>query len=255
MTTRRAVERGYEFRPVLRGLPPCLLRATSHPVSTPAIQGAEAAQGAARDWQAVRDSAAIQFQPTPPPPEVPPAPPPDWLKALGEALGNILGPIGNALGLSVPVLQWVVLGIAALAVLYALYRIVRGVIERPRAAKAEAEAEWIPERGEALALLDDADRLAAEARFDEAVRLLLRRSVQQIASARPDWVHPASTAREIAGIEALPGGARRAFAVIAGRVERSLFALMPLGAEDWLAARSAYAQFALERLPAEGTAA
>ena len=227
----------------------------SRPAIEGAIQGAEAAQGAASDWQAVRDSAAIQFQPTPPPPEVPPAPPPGWLKALGEALGNILGPISNALGLSVPVLQWVVLGIAALAVLYAVYRIVRGVIERPPRIDPEEEAEWVPERSEALALLDDADRLAAEARFDEAVRLLLRRSVQQIASARPDWVHPASTAREIAGIAALPGGARRAFAVIAGRVERSLFALVPLGAEDWQAARSAYAEFALERLPAEGAAA
>lgn len=227
----------------------------SRPAIEGAIQGAEAAQGAASDWQAVRDSAAIQFQPTPPPPEVPPAPPPGWLKALGEALGNILGPIGNALGLSVPVLQWVVLGIAALAVLYALYRIVRGVIERPPRISQEEEAEWAPERSEALALLGDADRLAAEARFDEAVHLLLRRSVQQIASARPDWVHPASTAREIAGIAALPGGARRAFGVIAARVERSLFALVPLGADDWQAARTAYAEFALERLPAEGVAA
>ncbi len=236
-------------------MPRTLHRATSLAVSNPAIQGAEAAQGAASDWQAVRDSAAIQFQPTPPPPEVPPAPPPDWLKALGEALGDILGPIGNALGLSVPVLQWAVLGIAVLAVLYAIYRIVRGFIERPPRIAVEEEAGWAPERGEALALLDDADRLAAEGRFDEATRLLLRRSVQQIASARPDWVHPASTAREIAGIEALPGEARRAFAVIAARVERSLFALLPLGADDWQAARAAYAAFALQRLPAEGAGA
>lgn len=227
----------------------------SRPAIEGAIQGAEAAQGAAGDWQAVRDSAAIQFQPTPPPPEVPPAPPPEWLKSLGEALGNILGPIGKALGLSVPALQWAVLGIAALAVLYAVYRIVRGVIERPRRNRQEDEAEWLPERSEALALLDDADRLGAQARFDEAVRLLLRRSVQQIAAARPDWVHPASTAREIAGIAALPDGARRAFAVIAARVERSLFALAPLSAEDWEAARAAYAEFALERLPAGGAMA
>lgn len=225
-------------------------------MSTPAaIRGAEAAQDAGRDWQAVRDSAAIQFQPVPPPPEVPPAPPPGWLKALGEALGDILGPIGKALGLSVPFLQWLVLGIAGLAVLYALYRIVRGFIERPRPAATTEEAEWVPERSEALALLDDADRLAAEGRFDEATHLLLRRSVQQIAAARPDWVRTASTAREIAAIAALPGAARSAFALIAGRVERSLFALTALTADDWHAARAAYAEFALERLPAGGAMA
>lgn len=225
-------------------------------MSTPAaIRGAEAAQDAGRDWQAVRDSAAIQFQPVPPPPEVPPAPPPGWLKALGEALGEILGPIGKALGLSVPFLQWLVLGIAGLAVLYALYRIVRGFIERPRRVAATEEAEWVPERSEALALLDDADRLAAEGRFDEATHLLLRRSVQQIAAARPDWVRTASTAREIAAIAALPSAARSAFALIAGRVERSLFALTALTADDWHAARAAYAEFALERLPTGGASA
>ena len=38
------------------------------------------------------------------------------------------------------------------------------------------------------------------------------------------------------------------FATIAGRVESSLFALRALGAEDWQAARAAYADFALARL-------
>ncbi len=112
----------------------------------------------------------------------------------------------------------------------------------------------MPDRDEALALLEDADRLAAAGRFDEATHLLLRRSVSQIAGARPDWVHPASTAREIAAISALPDAARRAFALIAGRVERSLFALRALDAADWQAARAAYADFALQRLPSGGAA-
>ena len=49
-------------------------------------------------------------------------------------------------------------------------------------------------------------------------------------------------------IGALPDAARSAFATIAGRVESSLFALRTLGAEDWQAARAAYADFALARL-------
>ena len=99
--------------------------------------------------------------------------------------------------------------------------------------------------GAALALLEDADRLAAEGRFDEATHLLLKRSVGQIAAARPDLLEPSSTAREIAELPALSEAARGAFALIAGRVERSLFALRRLSVDDWDAARAAYADFAL----------
>ena len=58
---------------------------------------------------------------------------------------------------------------------------------------------------------------------------------------------PASTAREISVLPMLPERARSAFAAIASRVERSLFALRALDAEDWQAARAAYADFALQR--------
>ena len=116
-----------------------------------------------------------------------------------------------------------------------------------RRAQAEEPAapDWVPDAGEALALLEDADRLAAEGRYDEATHLLLKRSVGQIAAARPDLLEPSSTAREIAELPALSEAARGAFALIAGRVERSLFALRSLSADDWHAARAAYADFAL----------
>jgi len=110
---------------------------------------------------------------------------------------------------------------------------------------AVSEPAWQPDTGAALALLEDADRLAAEGRFDEATHLLLQRSVGQIVAARPEWLHPSTTARELAVLPALPDAARRAFAVIAERVERSLFALRRLSADDWQAARAAYADFAL----------
>ena len=109
---------------------------------------------------------------------------------------------------------------------------------------------WAPSAAEALALLEDADRLAALGQYDEATHLLLKRSVGQIAAARPDWLHPASTAREIAVLPGLPARARDAFALIAARVERSLFALVLLGPDDWQAARAAYTQFALTEIAA-----
>ena len=77
------------------------------------------------------------------------------------------------------------------------------------------------------------------------MHLLLRRSFDDIATARPEWLTPASTAREITRIAALPGAARTAFAVIAREVERSRYALHPLAQPDWARAREAYAAFAV----------
>ncbi|PLK27299.1 hypothetical protein C0V78_10680 [Novosphingobium sp. TH158] len=193
----------------------------------------------------MRKAADIQFSPI----EAKPKPPPElpaWLKAIGDFLESLLRPLGEALGLSWPVLQWVLVGIAVLCVGLLVWRIIAPLLEGrlPRPAAAEVP-EWMPDRGAVMALLEDADRLAAEGRFDEATHLLLQRSIGEIAEARPDWLHPATTAREIAGNAALPERARAAFATIAARVERSFFALIPLGAEDWQAARAAYADFAL----------
>lgn len=214
------------------------------------IKGAEAAQDAAQAWQRVHADPSIQYAPIITPPVVPPEVP-GWLEALGRFLRSIAEPIGRALGMSWPVLQWVMLGLLVVFLLYVIWRLIDSARQNwaNNVSEAVAAPEWRPDQAEALALLEDADQLAAEGRFDEATHLLLRRSVQQIASARPQWVRRASTAREIAAIAALPDKARTAFALIAGRVERSLFALRSLDAGDWQAARSAYAEFALERLP------
>jgi hypothetical protein len=181
-------------------------------------------------------------------PEVPREP--GWFDALLEAivelLAMVIGPVGQLIGANWQVLQWVLVALVALFVVYLALRLIGPFAGRRRAAASAAasEAEWQPSRAETLALLEDADRLAAEGRFDEATHLLLKRSVSQIASAQPDWVDPSSTARELAALPGLPDAARRAFATIAERVERSLFALRRLERADWEAARSAYADFA-----------
>ncbi|MDE2596204.1 MAG: hypothetical protein KGL44_04920 [Sphingomonadales bacterium] len=211
------------------------------------MAGSQSAQQAARDWEAVRASGDIQFAPVPQ--QAPPAPP-AWLKPLQEFLKSLFEPLGKALGVSWPVVQWILIGLAVLAVLAIVWRLLAPLIEAGRRPRPEVVPVWTPSHADALALLEDADRLAGEGKFDEATHLLLRRSVQQIAAVRPDWLHPASTAREIAGLLSLPGGARLAFGVIADRVERSRFALRALDLADWQAAREAYAKFALERLAA-----
>lgn len=247
--------------------------ATTEPVSAPepAIKGAQAAQDAAAAWHEVRADPSIQFGPMPvelpsqaptplasgqPMPSVPKPPPPEP-SHLGEWLRQIFEPIGKALGLAWPVMQWVLIGLGAAIVLYTVWRIIAPWLPRrgqTRADKVEQAEAWSPNRAAAEQLLDDADALAATGKFAEATHLLLRRSVEQIAASRPDWVLPASTAREILAIPALPESAQKAFGLIAQRVERSLFALRRLDQADWQAARAAYADFALERMPQGPTA-
>ena len=199
---------------------------------------------AADAWRAMRDDSDLQFEPIPPP-EV--SPPPEWLQSLGEFFVNVFSPVARAFAASWPVLQWVLIavGIALLALLIAR---IFGLQVFRRPTKAEtAELDLTPDRAEAQALLSDADALAAQGRYGEAVRLLLARSIGQIANRRPDLVHPSSTARELGMLEALPDAARRAFNAIARAVERALFALEDLDERDWTEARAAYADFALER--------
>lgn len=203
---------------------------------------------AGADWQSVRDASDIQYAPLPP---IQPPKTPDWLQRLGEWMRELFEPLGKALGMSWPTMKYVLLAMAITLALYIIWLLVRPMVERWLARERQSiEAEeWVPDRQAAASLLSEAERLAAAGRFDEAVHLLLRRSVEDIAEARPDWLHPASTAREIAMLPLLSERAREAFGVIATRVERSLFALRELDQADWQAARDAYSSFALTELP------
>lgn len=192
-------------------------------------------------WQDVRADETIQYAEVALPEQ---APPPDWWVRFMEWLAEILAPVSGLIAASWPVLQWVLLALGIAVLLYMIWLLVAPGFGWKREDRAEEE-EWVPDQQDALALLEEADRLAAKGEYDEATHLLLKRSVGQIAQARPDLVEPSSTARELSAEPRIPDGARTAFAVIAGRVERSLFALTKLSSDDWQAARDAYAEFAL----------
>ena len=172
----------------------------------------------------------------------PPKPPPrlDWLKPFGQVLAEIVHLLGYVF--------WacVILGVAAF-VAFILLEIARTHwpgLRRPRAAPRAAQSDWRPDAAVARALLEDADRLAAEGRYAEAARLLLHRSIEEIESRRPRLVRPAYTAREIGRLDDLPGGARPTFAFIAGVVEESLFGGREVDAAGFAACRRAYEEFA-----------
>ncbi len=202
-----------------------------------------------RDWQAVRGDETIQYVPLEPP-KAPESP--GWMQRLIEWLGEILSPLSRlldemfrAVGLSWGVGKWILLALALAALGYLAYRKLRPLAGRKEDRSGSENAEWLPDRGAALGLLEDADRLAAAGDYAAATHLLLQRSVAQIEAVRPGLLLPSSTAREIAALSALPEQARTAFGTIAERVERCLFALRALDSHDWHAARQAYAAFAL----------
>jgi hypothetical protein len=168
-----------------------------------------------------------------------PAPPPDWLLALGRLFAALA-----------PYVQWVFWAGLALVAGFILFFVGRELIRLrwPGFARKKksrpAVVDWRPSEARARALLEDADRLAAEGRFDEAVRVLLFRSIEDIEGRRPQLLTPALTSRDIAGLESLPERARGAFSGIAAAVERSFFGGRPLDAEGFARCRADYEAFA-----------
>jgi len=164
-----------------------------------------------------------------------PPPPPSWIGDVVRALGELA-----------PIFKFVFWGGLALAAALIVWFVTRELIGMrfKRRAQAAAPADWRPEPAQALALLEEADGLAAAGRFGEAIHILLFRSIADIAGRRPGLVRPALTSRDIAGLVQMPPPARSAFARIAERVERSFFGGRPAGSEDFAAARSDYEAFA-----------
>jgi hypothetical protein len=147
---------------------------------------------------------------------------------------------------------WTILVAAAATLVWVIYlRLREGVWRLPRrrrATSAEVETEedaWAPDAVPVRAWLREADLMAEQGRYAEAVHHLLFRSIEDIAKRRPRLVRPALTSRELAGADAIPGPARELFSGIARLVERSLFGGRPVNAGDWSSARAAYADFTL----------
>ncbi|HTX51255.1 MAG TPA: DUF4129 domain-containing protein [Caulobacteraceae bacterium] len=182
---------------------------------------------------------SLQFDFTAPPP---PKPPPNlgWLKPLIQFLAGVVHLLGYVFW------GFVALAVVALVIFIAM-EIARTrwpSLRRRRAPPRLAPVDWRPDAAAARALLEDADRLAAEGRYAEAARILLHRSIDDIEGRRPRLVQPAYTAREIARLDDLPSAARSTFAFIAEVVERSLFGGREVDAAGFAECRQAYEQFA-----------
>ena len=143
---------------------------------------------------------------------------------------------------------WAALVLGGLALIAFVFREVwagrQDKTDKPKTANLQT-SDFRPEAGKARALLAEADRLAGEGRFDEAVRTLLHRSIEDIEERVPNSIRKAQTSREIARMPQLPEPVRGAFAPITRAVEESWFGGRPIDAVRYQACRKAYADFAL----------
>jgi hypothetical protein len=183
-----------------------------------------------------------------PPPPPPPSPPPEWLKSLFDAIASFFQWSAPA---AKPLL-WVGVAVVVLFLLYHFVPAFARWVDNLRYGRKAGEGDdvdsiGLAEAGAARALLAEADALAAEGRFAEAVHLLLYRSVEDIEGRRPGLVKPAMTSRDLAEAQDLPTIARDAFSRIARAVEISLFGGRSIDAGAWQTCRSAYAELTVPK--------
>ena len=200
----------------------------------PAVTG----QGFDAAHEAVVNDRSLQFSMEPREIPPPPEPPPGWLRGLFEFL-DALGPLFQ-------IIFWILIALVVAGIGWFIVRElmrIRAPEKRGKTAKP-AQEPWRPEAAAALALLSDADALAAQGQYAEAVHLLLLRSINDIEGRLPNAVRPALTSRDIARLERLPDAARPTFLKIARAVETSLFGGGAVDRATWDDCRAAYEAFA-----------
>lgn len=163
---------------------------------------------------------------------------------LAEALADFFTAIG-------PLLKALFIILIAVAILYGLYVMFgEGLTLRGRQKDKEASPDvsiipdLTPEAAQARTLLEDADALAAQGLFAEAVHLLLFRSIDDIQEKRHGTVVRSLTAREIGALGVLPDRVRNALSPIIRIVERSFFGGRDVDEAGWKEARASYHAFA-----------
>jgi len=170
---------------------------------------------------------------------------PDWLKWLVK--------LAEGHGSGIKWFLWIFAAVVILWIVVALARQYGHLFRRRKKKDGarkdwQAEQDWHPTVAQARQLLSEADTLAGQGRFAEAVHLLLLRSIEDIELHRPRLLRRAQTSREIAGLNEVPEAARPAFRGIARAVERSRFAGDAVDAAEFARCRKDYESFAFAQL-------
>jgi hypothetical protein len=156
-------------------------------------------------------------------------------------IGKVLAPIMRVLG-------WLLLTAIVLALLYYAASISGGWRWRAKEVSADPDAmePMNFESGNVKDWLREAEKLAAEGRYAEAVHFLLFSSFDDIRRRLNTALRPAWTSREILSEVSLRGSAQTALSQLVDTVESSEFAGRPIGSADFSKCRDSYARFVSE---------
>jgi len=187
--------------------------------------------------QELRADRSYQFAFTKPP--IPPEPP-KWLEPLSAFFAWIS-----------PALKWVfwggvilILGGFALLIFREISKTRFGLKNKKLETKKPVLQMTQPGAEAAKILLEQADQLAKDGKFGEAVHLLLLRSIQDIEKHLPGAIRRSQTSREIELLDTIPPHPRSGFERIRQAVENSFFGTQSLGQPQYMSCRQAYEDFA-----------
>ena len=179
----------------------------------------------------------------------PPQPPPAWLEDVLKFIAQLFDFIG-------PLLKWGLIIAFAALVLFILYNVISAIYARRRSltlrrgGKAKpsdlSNVDLRPDEDMAQNLLEQADALARDGRYNEAVHLLLRSSIQDMQKRIRERIGIAMTAREIGDLGKMPDMSRQALKRIIYQVEISIFGDARLLRDDYRKTREDYVAYALE---------
>jgi heme exporter protein D len=153
---------------------------------------------------------------------------------------------GNAAAGLGTVFQFLVWGAIAVALLLIILAVANEVLRRRREPPAPEAPKGREEEAPKAALvrpLDDAERLAQEGRFAEAIHVLLLRTFQELTRAAGVTIAPSWTSREVLGKIWLAPDAREALVELVHVVELTWFGDDVPGEGDWLRCRAQYDRF------------
>jgi hypothetical protein len=216
------------------------------------MAGDSATQGGfAAAYGRLRADPSFQFGFSAPPPT---PRPPNWLIRALKAIGEMLHAASPVIRIAV----WALLAAGVLLLVVVVWRQASG-----RARTAAAAPLNLHALGEAAnkaaaraaARLAEADRLAGQGRYGEAIHMLLLTGVDEVERGRPGRIRPSFTSRDIAALPELPAEPRAAFARIASVVERALFGGREVDATAWRDCREAYGALVRPEAWAPGAAA
>lgn len=157
---------------------------------------------------------------------------------------------GGPMGFSA-LAQALLFGLMALGVGLAIFWLAREITGYQGDAPASADEEGGdegprdgPDRAVVERPLGDADELARQGRFGEAIHVLLLRTLQELARRLPERLPSSLTSREIVSRVRMPDEARNALSVLVGAVEVSHFGAATPGSAEFQQCRHHFQTFA-----------